>query len=288
MIQYDETRLAMEALTPQIEELKGALNLEGLKIKVDELEMKSTEPNFWDDPEKAQAVQQQIGQYKNTIDSFNRMKTNHDDVLAMIELAEEENDESAVDEVKELAEKVKSEFEEQKLATLLTGEYDSSNAILTFHAGAGGTEAQDWVSMLLRMYMKWADRHGFKTEILDMLDGEEAGIKSASIHIQGFNAYGFLKSENGVHRLVRVSPFDAQGRRGAPASPASRLCRRSKRTFPLRSATRISSWKCSVRAARAVSTSTRPPRRSDLSISLQVSLLPARLSVRRYRTAISV
>lgn len=213
MIQYDETRLAMEALTPQIEELKGALNLEGLKIKVDELEMKSTEPNFWDDPEKAQAVQQQIGQYKNTIDSFNRMKTNHDDVLAMIELAEEENDESAVDEVKDLAEKVKSEFEEQKLATLLTGEYDSSNAILTFHAGAGGTEAQDWVSMLLRMYMKWADRHGFKTEILDMLDGEEAGIKSASIHIQGFNAYGFLKSENGVHRLVRVSPFDAQGRR---------------------------------------------------------------------------
>ena len=213
MIQYDETRLAMEALTPQIEELKGALNLEGLKIKVDELEMKSTEPNFWDDPEKAQAVQQQIGQYKNTIDSFNRMKTNHDDVLAMIELAEEENDESAVDEVKELAEKVKSEFEEQKLATLLTGEYDSSNAILTFHAGAGGTEAQDWVSMLLRMYMKWADRHGFKTEILDMLDGEEAGITSASIHIQGFNAYGFLKSENGVHRLVRVSPFDAQGRR---------------------------------------------------------------------------
>ena len=213
MIQYDETRLAMEALTPQIEELKGALNLEGLKIKVDELEMKSTEPNFWDDPEKAQAVQQQIGQYKNTIDSFNRMKTNHDDVLAMIELAEEENDESAVDEVKELAEKVKSEFEEQKLATLLTGEYDSSNAILTFHAGAGGTEAQDWVSMLLRMYMKWADRHGFKTEILDMLDGEEAGIKSASIHIQGFTAYGFLKSENGVHRLVRVSPFDAQGRR---------------------------------------------------------------------------
>ena len=213
MIQYDETRLAMEALTPQIEELKGALNLEGLKIKVDELEMKSTEPKFWDDPEKAQAVQQQIGQYKNTIDSFNRMKTNHDDVLAMIELAEEENDESAVDEVKELAEKVKSEFEEQKLATLLTGEYDSSNAILTFHAGAGGTEAQDWVSMLLRMYMKWADRHGFKTEILDMLDGEEAGIKSASIHIQGFNAYGFLKSENGVHRLVRVSPFDAQGRR---------------------------------------------------------------------------
>ena len=160
MIQYDETRLAMEALTPQIEELKGALNLEGIKIKLDELEMKSTEPSFWNDPEKAQAIQQQMGQYKNTIESFNKLKTNHEDVLAMIELAEEENDESTVDEVKELAEKVKTEYEEQKLATLLTGEYDNSNAILTFHAGAGGTEAQDWVSMLVRMYMKWSDRHG--------------------------------------------------------------------------------------------------------------------------------
>ena len=213
MIQYDETRLAMEALTPQIEELKGALNHEGLKIKVDELEMKSTEPNFWDDPEKAQAVQQQIGQYKNTIDSFNRMKTNHDDVLAMIELAEEENDESAVDEVKELAEKVKSEFEEQKLATLLTGEYDANNAILTFHAGAGGTEAQDWTQMLYRMYTMWTDRHGYKYTLLDYQDGEEAGIKSATIKIEGDNAYGYLKSENGVHRLVRISPYDASGRR---------------------------------------------------------------------------
>ena len=213
MIQYDETRLAMEALTPQIEELRGALNLDGLQIKVDELEMKSTEPNFWDDPEKAQAVQQQIGQYKNTIENFNRLKTNHDDVLAMIELAEEENDESAVDEVKELAEKVKTEFEEQKLATLMTGEYDSSNAILTFHAGAGGTEAQDWVSMLLRMYMKWADRHGFKTEVLDILDGEEAGVKSATLLIEGENAYGYAKAENGVHRLVRISPFDSASRR---------------------------------------------------------------------------
>ena len=118
-----------------------------------------------------------------------------------------------VDEIKELAESVKTQLEEQKLATLLKGEYDSSNAILSFHAGAGGTEAQDWVSMLLRMYTRWADRHGFKTEILDILDGDEAGIKSASIHIQGYNAYGFLKSEHGVHRLVRVSPFDSAGRR---------------------------------------------------------------------------
>ncbi len=213
MIQYDEIRLEMENLAPEIEELKGALNLEGIKIKMDELEMKSTEPEFWNDPESAQAVQQQIGQFKATITGYEKLKTNHEDVLTMIELAEESEDDSMVDEVKELAEQVKAELEAQKLATLLTGEYDSSNAILSFDAGAGGTAAQDWVSMLLRMYTRWADRHGFKTEILDILDGDEAGIKSASIHIQGYNAYGFLKSEHGVHRLVRVSPFDAAGRR---------------------------------------------------------------------------
>ncbi len=213
MIQYDEARLAMEALAPEIEELRGALNLDGIKVKLDELEMKSTEPSFWDDPEKSQEILQQIGRYKQTIAGFEKLKTNREDVLAMIELAEEGEDDSYVDEVKSLAQTVKSEFETQKLSTLLTGEYDNCNAILTFHAGAGGTEAQDWVSMLFRMYNKWADSHGFKTEVLDILDGEEAGIKSASIHIQGYNAYGFLKSEHGVHRLVRISPFDASGRR---------------------------------------------------------------------------
>ena len=213
MIQYDETRLEMEGMKPQLEELRGALGLDGIKIKLDELEMKTTEPTFWDDPEKSQAVLQQIGQYKNTIQGFEKLCTNRDDVLTMIELAEEENDESMAGEVKELAEKVKSDYEAMSLATLMTGEYDSSNALVSFHAGAGGTEAQDWVQMILRMYTKWADRHGFKTEILDILDGETAGIKSASIRIEGFNAYGLLKSEHGVHRLVRISPFDANARR---------------------------------------------------------------------------
>ncbi len=213
MIQYDETRLEMENLKPELEDLRSALNLDAVKIKLDELEMKTTEPNFWDDAEKSSAILQQIGHYKQTIEEYNKLCSNRDDVLTMIELAEEENDESMLGEVKELAQKVKTSLEEQKLSTLLTGEYDSSNAILSFHAGAGGTEAQDWVSMLVRMYTKWADSHGFKTEILDILDGDEAGIKSASIHIEGFNAYGFLKSEHGVHRLVRVSPFDAAGRR---------------------------------------------------------------------------
>ncbi len=213
MIQYDETRLAMEGLKPQFEELRGALNLDGIKIKLDELEMKTTEPSFWDDPEKSQAVLQQIGQYKNTIQGYEKLCANRDDVLTMIELAEEENDESMADEVNELAEKVKHDYEEMTLATLMTGEYDNSNALVSFHAGAGGTEAQDWVQMLLRMYTKWADSHSFKTEVLDILEGDTAGIKSASIRIEGFNAYGFLKSEHGVHRLVRISPFDASGRR---------------------------------------------------------------------------
>lgn len=213
MIQYDETRLAIEGLKPQLEELRGALNLEGIKIKLDELEMKTTEPSFWDDPEKSQAVLQQIGQHKNTISGFEKLCRNREDVLTMIELAEEENDESMVGEVKELADKVMSDYEAMSLATLMTGEYDSSNALLSFHAGAGGTEAQDWTQMLIRMYTKWADSHGFKTEILDILDGDTAGIKSASIRIEGFNAYGYLKSEHGVHRLVRISPFDASGRR---------------------------------------------------------------------------
>ena len=213
MIQYDETRLEMEGLASELEDLRSALNLDAVKIKLDELEMKTTEPNFWDDAEKSSAILQQIGRYKQTIEQYNKLCTNRDDVLAMIELAEEENDETMLDEVKELANSVKTSLEEQKLSTLLTGEYDSSNAILSFHAGAGGTEAQDWVSMLVRMYTKWADSHGFKTEILDILDGDEAGIKSASLHIEGYNAYGFLKSEHGVHRLVRVSPFDAAGRR---------------------------------------------------------------------------
>lgn len=213
MIQYDEVRLEMENMKPDLEELRGALNLDGLKIKVDELEMKTAEPGFWDDPEKSQGILQQLGQYKQTIQNFERLCTDHDDVLTMIELAEEENDESAVTEVNALAEKVRASYSEQRLTTLMTGEYDSCNAILSFHSGAGGTEAQDWVQMLMRMYTKWADSHRFKTEVLDILEGDTAGIKSASIHIEGFNAYGYLKSEHGVHRLVRISPFDASGRR---------------------------------------------------------------------------
>ncbi len=213
MIQLDEVKQQINALLPELNELSQALNLESKKLKIDELEQKTAEPNFWDDSENSKKILQQISELKGSIEDYNNLKQGIDDTLTMIELTQEEQDESLLQEVKDMSEKVISQLERLKLTTLLTGEYDSNNAILTFHAGAGGTEAQDWVEMLYRMYNKWAEKHGFKVEVLDYLDGEEAGIKSASVLISGYNAYGFLKSENGVHRLVRVSPFDSSGRR---------------------------------------------------------------------------
>lgn len=213
MLQYEEIMLEFEGLKPQLKELAAALDLENLKKEIAKLEEQSAQPDFWNDSENSQKVLQKMGGLKAKVAQFEKLAESFDDVLTMAELANEEDDESMLDEITELAENAKRGLEEQKLVTLLSGEYDSKNAILTFHAGAGGTEAQDWVEMLYRMYNHWAERHNFKVSLLDYLEGEEAGIKSASILIEGLNAYGFLKSENGVHRLVRVSPFDASGRR---------------------------------------------------------------------------
>lgn len=213
MLEYDELKIEFEGLLPQMKDLAAALNLEHNKQEIERLEEMSAEAGFWDDVQNSQKILQQIGQYKNINQSFDKLKENYEDVLTMIELAQEDDDESMLPEIEQLAAHVRTELESQKLATLLSGEFDSKNAILTFHAGAGGTEAQDWVEMLYRMYNRWAERHNFKVSVLDYLDGEEAGIKSASILIEGLNSYGFLKSENGVHRLVRVSPFDSSGRR---------------------------------------------------------------------------
>ncbi len=213
MLEYDELKIEFDNLEPELKELASALDLEGLKKEIAQLEEESGKPDFWNDVENSQKVSRRIGDCKNIVQSYNKLKESYDDVLTMIELAQEEDDESMLPEIQELAAAFRTELETQKLATLLSGEYDSKNAILTFHAGAGGTEAQDWVEMLYRMYNRWAERHGMKVTVLDYLDGEEAGIKSASILIEGRNAYGYLKSENGVHRLVRVSPFDSSGRR---------------------------------------------------------------------------
>lgn len=216
MLLLDELRLELEGYRKDMADLYNILNIDKLKEDNAKLQEQSAADGFWDDLENSQKVMQTIKQNEATIDNYKKLNEMLEDTLTMIELTVEEgNDENeaTVAELKAEADKFKAELETTKLTTLLTGEYDSKNAILTFHAGAGGTEAQDWAEMLFRMYNRWAERHNFKVTTLDYLDGDEAGIKSASILVEGLNAYGFLKSENGVHRLVRISPFDSSGRR---------------------------------------------------------------------------
>jgi len=210
----DELRLELEGYRKDMKELYNILDIDKCKKEIAELQEQSAADGFWDDLEKSQKTMQTIKRNEETIDTYNKLNTRLEDTLTMIELSmEDEEDEALVSEIKRDAESFKADLQTVKLSTLLTGEYDSKNAILTFHAGAGGTEAQDWAEMLFRMYNRWGERHNFKVTTLDYLDGDEAGLKSASILVEGLNAYGFLKSETGVHRLVRISPFDSSGRR---------------------------------------------------------------------------
>ena len=213
IIEYDAYKQKLGAIGPRLEKLAAALDLEGARREVEELEEKTGDPNFWNDVSASQKVLQRTKQPKNKLENHARLVGQWEDLTTLVEMAMEEDDESLLPEVQEGYDKLESALEEANLATLLTGEYDASNAILTLHAGAGGTEAQDWCQMLFRMYTRWGERHNFTVKILDYEDGEEAGIKSAAISIEGENAYGFLRSENGVHRLVRISPFDANARR---------------------------------------------------------------------------
>ena len=171
------------------------------------------EPNFWDNPEEAQEQMKQLSSMKEDRDTYQKLVSAKEDMETLIEMGQEEDDDSVVPEIAEMMEEFKASFDAIRIKTLLSGEFDKDNAIIKLNAGAGGTEAQDWAQMLFRMYCRWGERHGFKVTTLDFLDGDEAGLKSASILIEGENAYGFMKSETGIHRLVRVSPFDAAGRR---------------------------------------------------------------------------
>ena len=213
MLEFDEYKVKLNNCKPELDVLRTALKLEAAQKEIEELEAASAREGFWNDVEKSQKVQKRLKNLKDKVDNFNRLCASWDDMMTMCEMAIEENDDSMLPELQQEFEDYSKKVESTRLSTLLTGEYDANNAILTFHAGAGGTEAQDWASMLYRMYNMWADRHGYKVKVMDYLDGDEAGIKSATIMIEGENAYGFLKSEHGVHRLVRVSPFDAAGRR---------------------------------------------------------------------------
>ena len=213
MLEFEEYKQNLNNLRPQLDALKDALKLEAAAKEIEELERASEMDGFWNDVEKSRKVQKRLKSLKSKKGNYESLCSKWDDMFTMCEMAIEENDESFLPELQEEFSSFESGLESTRLSTLLTGEYDANNAILTFHAGAGGTEAQDWASMLYRMYNMWADRHGYKVHLMDYLDGEDAGLKSATITIEGENAYGFLKSENGIHRLVRISPFDAAGRR---------------------------------------------------------------------------
>ena len=213
MITTDELKVQLAEHAKAVKDLEEALAIEASRKRVQELEHTMSRPGFYDDAELSKKVFDEVGDLKGKLNRFEKLQGLYDDAETMLEMLDEEYDPAMIPEAEEAVNTVGKAVEELQLMTMLNGEYDHSNAILTFHAGTGGTEAQDWAEMLYRMYNKWAQAHGMTVEVLDYQDGDEAGLKSASILVEGENAYGFLKSEAGVHRLVRVSPFDAAGRR---------------------------------------------------------------------------
>jgi peptide chain release factor 2 len=213
IIQLEEAKRTLQGMRGDIAELGNALKIEKIAEEAEELEQKTMVPNFWDDAENSSKILRELKQIKDTIEEYENLQVALEDAIMLADMGIEENDESVVDEVLAEVDRIVEIAERMRLETLLSGEYDSCNAIVSFHPGAGGTEAQDWASMLYRMYTRWAERHGFVVKLLEWLDGDEAGLKSATFIVEGKHAYGLLKSEHGVHRLVRVSPFDASGRR---------------------------------------------------------------------------
>ena len=213
MLQFEECKRELEEQQEALAKLEEALGLPKLREEVEMLEHKSAEPGFWDNMQEAQKVTQRMAGLKAKDEGYQKLAARLDDCMALVEMGDEAEDLSLLEEIQGEMEAIREQTAAMRLSTLLTGEYDSNNAILTFHAGSGGTEAQDWAEMLFRMYTRWSESKGYKVTTLDYLDGDEAGLKSASILVEGENAYGYLKSEAGVHRLVRVSPFDAAGRR---------------------------------------------------------------------------
>ena len=213
MLEFEEYKGKLNALKPTLDDLQDALHLEEAKREIAELQEESAQDGFWNNVAHSQQVQQRIKQLQTKCEKYEKLRASWDDLLTMCEMALEEDDVSMLDELRTEYESLADALETMRLSTLLTGEYDANNAILTFHAGAGGTEAQDWTQMLYRMYMHYCEHHGFTVKQIDLLLGDEAGIKSVTWEVDGDNAYGFLRSEKGVHRLVRISPFDANARR---------------------------------------------------------------------------
>ena len=208
MVELDNYKVELSSYEQPLAEVRDSLNLGDKRYRIEELEKNMEAPDFWDDSEKASQAMKEVKDLKDI-----GLQQKYEDIMTLIEMAYEEEDEELAAEIGEELAAFTSEFDDLRITTMLTGEYDDSNAILTLHAGAGGTESCDWASMLCRMYQRWAEKKGYSVEMLDFLDGEEAGLKSVTLQINGTNAYGYLKSEHGVHRLVRISPFNAAGKR---------------------------------------------------------------------------
>ncbi|MBE7718850.1 MAG: peptide chain release factor 2 [Lacrimispora celerecrescens] len=213
MVELDQYKYELSTFEKPLVEVRDSLDLDNKLKRIDELDKSMEEPGFWEDPEKSAKIVQFAKNLKDTVQSYKDLETKFEDIGVMIEMGNEENDPSVIPEVEEMLREFKEKLESMRINTLLSGEYDSDNAILRLNAGAGGTESCDWCGMLYRMFCRWAEKKGFSLEVLDYLDGEEAGIKSVTVQINGTNAYGYLKSEKGVHRLVRISPFNAAGKR---------------------------------------------------------------------------
>ncbi len=213
MIELDQMKAEILSYESSMKEVRESLSIEAKLKRIEELDLEMAAPGFWDDPDRSNRIMKEAKNMKDTVDGVNGLFQKFDDILTLIEMGYEENDESLIPEIRAELDEYISKLDEMRLGTLLTGEYDKNNAILRINAGAGGTESCDWANMLYRMYTRWAEKKGFSIEVLDLLDGDEAGIKSVSFQINGENAYGYLKSEQGVHRLVRISPFNAQGKR---------------------------------------------------------------------------
>ena len=213
IIALEEAKYRLENFRANIEELGSALRIDELREKLEKLDATTQDPEFWNNQENSGKVLKEVKRLKDKIAEYDDLYAKLEDTVTLAELAIEENDESMVEEVETAEQEILAEEEKIRIEILLSGEYDQNNAIISLHPGAGGTEAQDWAQMLYRMYTRWGERHGYNVKLIDWLDGEGAGIKSATIMIEGENAYGYLKGENGVHRLVRISPFDASGRR---------------------------------------------------------------------------
>lgn len=213
MVELDQMKSEILNYEEPLREVKVSLDLDSKIKRIEELEMDMEAPGFWDDPDRSNMKMKELKNIKDTVEECSKLSTQYEDILTLIEMGYEENDASMVPEIRAELDEFISEFEELRISTLLSGEYDKDSAILKLNAGAGGTESCDWCGMLYRMYTRWAERKGFTVDVLDYLDGDEAGIKSVTFQVNGVNAYGYLKSEKGIHRLVRISPFNAQGKR---------------------------------------------------------------------------